>query len=416
MFKKINLFIVAVALAGFVAQSAQAVIVRGTIWRKQREDGTHQMVYCLSDYHHSRMEEGKELMLSAITSQYGYVYGLVIKYTAGTMIDGLDKVDQEQKKQLYKALGVLVKDEIMVLVEDMGSDTKGHSIICPERLKVRDFLNEIAQGCIDRKVPVINLECRQCYSMRKAYLDWLKITDQQLEQLGINQSMLNHFNYSMSDIVEESNKSTQEIMSYMNGSFLQLYSGKEIKNFFVLKLKFLDDCIENNYYDLDKAPLLDAPLLDLKAINYIHALSEKHIVVAMGAAHIKKIEGVLPALGYERICEDGCYISPSERFSDKTVDLTNRLLTLKNIINHGRTFNIARFIGSTQLQCALDEVLIGIKPKQVNFLDPDKLLVSMVYNNATRFPFCLLLPKVAKYLTEEEQLKRELTVDNSLSI
>jgi len=409
MFKKISLFIVVAALAGFVTQLAQAVIVHGTIWSKQREDGTHQMVYCLSDYHHS----GLYSVLSNLIPQYGYIYGNMYRHTLSKIVDGLDKICQKQKKQLYHALRALVQNETIVLVEDIDSDTNGHRLYT-EAIEdnKNSFLRGITPDCIRRDISVINLECRQNKSLMACYISWLGMTDAQLEKQGINRSEVDSLKRSFVDMQKETRKSTQEIGSYINGPFLNIYNTKKLIKHDTLRNNFIEKVIKTNTYDPLQAALLDSPLLDLKAINHIHASDRKHIVLAMGAAHIQGVVAVLPALGYEKVYESGCMSEDIEEVRNSV----DSFPILETIMNHGRTFNVASFIGSIQLQCVSDEVLIGIKPKPVNVFDPDKLLVSMVSKYPTRFPFCLFLPKVAQYLTKEEQLKTLATVDNATTI
>jgi len=417
MFKKINLFIVAVALASFVVQSAQAVIVRGTIWSKQREDGTHQRIYCLSDYHYIRLVQS----LLSFIPQYGYMQGSTLTYTWSKMLYGLNTVGQEQENQLYQVLSKFEKDETMVLVEDAASDTKGDDLyqlnpLYKDAFFKLDFLCDIAQGCISRGISVINLECRQSKTMAEAHLRYkstLIVLEKLAGFLGLSDYLpvksheIDKFDQSIEEMESEKKVAEQEIESYKVGPFLQMYYGKELEKWRVPRNKFANHCNENKVYNIVQAALLDSPLLDLKAINHIHTSPDKkHIVLAMGGWHIEHIESALPALGYEKIYEDGCPSGALEEYRNAE-SITDQLPILETIMNHGRTFNIERFIGFNQLRFVANEVVSTVEPKPVDVFNPDKLLVSMVCNYPTRFPFCLLLPKVAQYLREEEQIRQQ---------
>jgi len=399
MFKKINLFLVIAALAGFVVQSAQAVISDGEVWRKQRSDGTYQMIYCLGDIH--------------------IAYASICLFKQGCaesigrrIFKGLAKISQEQKRQLYDVLSNVPKDETMVLVEDMPLDKNGSAML-PEQLienaSKTDFLPMLMQDCMSRDIPVINLECRQNKGMMAEYIG--------LKDEG---EIVNVPDLSPSDLEAETDVAIQEIKDYRSGPFLNIYNTKELAKHNTLRNNFIEEVNKTGNYDPLGACSRDVSLLDMKAINYIHASDKKHIVLAMGAAHIQNIVAVLPALGYEKICESGCITEDIDRLRLAGSALDKNIEIIDKLFGQARTFDVAKFIGDSQSLCMSNTVFSKIckwftlvEPKPVHGLDPDRLLVSMVSKYPTRFPFCLLLPKVAKYLTEEEQLKKASTVDNS---
>jgi len=428
MLKKINLFIVLAALAGFVSQSVQAVIVRGEVWRKQRSDGTYQTLYCLGDAHYTRLYE----IYSQLMSQGKYTQGVL----AGKLLKklkGLDEVGQKQKEQLYHAL-YAQKDENIVMVEDLFADENGQDLY-PQHQSYKDYASKnefifgITQGCVSRNVPVINLECRQAKRTKLEHIgllsqkpvliaqeklvDALGVEDYVKSYLPVRSQEIDSFERSIEEMESETDVALQEIEEYRSGPFLNISNAKDIAKYKALRKNFIDNVSQAKFYDCNQAMMRDLSLLDLKAINHIHTSFD--IVLAMGYAHIKNIVNILPALGYEKVREDGCTVSDLEELINAW-DEVKLVSILETVINQGRMFNVASFVGFNQLRFIANEVVSIGEQQPVNVLDPDKLLVSLVHNYPTRFPFCLLLPKVAKYLKEEGQLKKASIVDNTAVI
>jgi len=283
----------------------------------------------------------------------------------------------------------------------MYSDTNDHSIHPKTFEKVmseKEFILGLTQGCIGRDIPVINLECRQRKAMMFLYLSF-KNAGQIIDSLK----------QSTPDLENESDEAIYDIKSYKSGPFLDIYNAKELVKYKELRKKFMDQVYADKHYDIYLAVRRDSCLLDMKAINEIHVSDKKHIVLAMGAAHIQNIVAVLPGLGYEKVCESGCTnedISRTE--SIELLNLDESVAVFDTLFNYARIFDIANFIGDNQSRCISNSESneVGLKP--VDVFDPDKLLVSMVSKYPTCFPFCLLLPKVAKYLEIEQELQQQV--------
>jgi len=321
MFKKNNVFIVIAALAGLVAQSAQAIVFRGEVWSKQRTDGTYQMVYCLDDIHVSTFITRR--------SKLGYTKSEALK-----VVDGLDTIAQKQKAVLYNRLSMFPKNKITVLVEDMHSDSHGHATYLKELTQFDkqsmyryEFLASMTQDCIHKDIPVINLECRQNKTSMWTYLN----AQNNNVQAPLEPNVLK----SPSDMQAESDAAIQEIKSHsISNDFLNRYNAQTIKQYEIKRKSVAQkDIYEDTCWMAIRA---DGPLLDLRAINHIYASLDKQqdIVLAMGADHIKNITKVLYALGYRIIDEKGCDSS----FVDSMLPLS-----VEHKFNEARVFDIANF-------------------------------------------------------------------------
>ncbi len=325
MFKRNRLFIVMAGLAGLATQSAQAITFRAEILRKQRQDGTYQMIYCLNDVHPTS--------LLPFIAQLGYAESEVVAH-----MDELNKVTQKQKQALYDALNTFPKDQVMVLVEDMHSDPHGRAIKFPgntgQIMPKIEFIYGITQGCISKDIPVINLECRQNKSSMVLYLSSIN----QKNILFSKEEIMN-CKQSTSDIKAESDEAIREIESYITHN-------DALSRYNALKIKLYKMADKSEMSDMDtaiQAILADAPLLDLKAINHIHASLDKQqdIVLIMGAAHTKEIVKVLSRLlDYEIVDEKGCD-SAVVRSITKPSHIDQFKEAIERIFNEARVFDIA---------------------------------------------------------------------------
>lgn len=342
MFKKTNLFIVLVALAGFVVQSAQAIIVRGEVWRKQRKDGTYQNVLCASDVHYSNLV---------------------------TSINSKDKIDvramseksMAQSQKMINLLSNLPRSDIKVILEDWNTFKDGQKVL-PVFLKEHtdkigvEFLDVFASACNEQGLDVVNVEVRQkrigaqnfvemlpLYFNNKKAIDQLKQTcesEEALAQYGTQQiaewkaaheqSLVQMQEWDKLDIavkalMEELDQAVLEIQAYDDGEQLSSYYAQEINRilesskktrqqmnaFDGLYLDFLDSLDRSHVPGfLRSFPIsFGSSLLDMKALhNIYHAFvfDKKDVLLIMGAMHVNNVCNMLKQLGYEKIEEVGC--------------------------------------------------------------------------------------------------------------
>jgi hypothetical protein len=401
MLKKISLFIGMAVLASFIGHLTQAIPVRAEVWQKKGQDGNYTFLYCFYDIHFSALNKRLDKMTPSLQN---------------FLPSRIPSVSIRQRKELCAALN---KDkDSVVLAEDMSVDINSKTI--PSFAKSMfdisrdtEFLS-LAQDCMESGITMINLECRQNKAMLYNYFS--------CKQFGKEPGFLAP---SCQSAEEETDAVIEEIKNYDNGIFLNLYTTKELKKYEQSRKQFLEEFSQKGSYNIISAIYRDIPLLDIRAINHINMLShKKRIVLAMGGAHIDRITPLLPVLGYEKVAEAGC-----------TADEKKNILALLDAfdMNTWETEQAKKLASSQLIRLFEKALLMDIEKLMKEYrplatiaipqitdtkplYDADMLLVSAVQNNATRLPFCVLVPTVAQYLKEKAQRDVPLIIDDNPTI
>jgi hypothetical protein len=340
-----------------ISQSMHTVIVRGEIWRKQKDDGSYYYVYAMYDLH---------------------VGCLMAEPNLGSKIDFKKLIDfsDNQYQILLKNLKKLPQKNVMTLVEDSYTDRAGNPIL-PE--SISQMLSKIAktdkkidllQGLVSRfkqagVTSVTNIDYRHKRMASVTYdgLIWkafgmefqvsspsmlammgneatqennrLRSAGLTLDNIKNNESILN---FKMQDIAGDIENMISTVQGYTDNQLLFDYYAGQIQSIRSQGQKTYSLVLaarEKKFNEFlrgfaDKEPrfaiaflLYGATLLEMKALHEIYQnmnTKEKMFLIA-GGAHVYSIVSTLQRLGYERVYETGADLSRHSIITNPMYDL-----------------------------------------------------------------------------------------------